>query len=140
MVLDQGTAIIGAGLSGLAMALFLKKEGIPSTIYELRRHDATSPGAIMLSPNALRTLGTIGVYDRIKAKGFHFRDLTFNTNEHEYMDAYEMGNAERYGYDALRIYRQDLLDELKAMVSEAGIEIVYEKKFAHIISDDDTGT
>jgi 2-polyprenyl-6-methoxyphenol hydroxylase-like FAD-dependent oxidoreductase len=139
MVLEQGVAIIGAGLGGLAMALFLKKANINCTIYELRTPDVTSAGAIMLSPNALRSLDAIGVYDRIKGNGYHFRDLTFNTNEHKYIDAYEMGNADKYGFDAFRVYRQVILDELKAMVKEAGIPIFYSKKFSRIISDSNTG-
>lgn len=139
MVLDQGVAIIGAGLGGLALSLFLKRANVACTIYEPRTPDVTSAGAIMLSPNALRSLDAIGVYARIAKKGYHFRDLTFNTNEHRYIDAYEMGNADKYGYDALRVYRQDILDELKAAVKEAGVEVVYEKKFTHIIEDSDSG-
>jgi 2-polyprenyl-6-methoxyphenol hydroxylase-like FAD-dependent oxidoreductase len=139
MVLEQGVAIIGAGLGGLAMALFMKKANINCTIYELRTPYITSAGAIMLSPNALKSLDAIGVYDRIKGKGYHFRDLTFNTNEHKFIDAYEMGNADKYGFDALRIYRQDILDALKAMVKEAGIDIHYQKRFTKVIEDTDAG-
>ena len=135
MVLEQGAAIIGAGLSGLSMALFLNKAKINCTIYELRTPDVTSAGAITLSPNALRSLDAIGVYDRIKNKSYHFRNGTFNTNEHKYIDAYEMGNADKHGFDALRVYRQVILDELKAMVKEQGIPIFYEKRYSRIISD-----
>ncbi|KAK3671807.1 hypothetical protein LTR78_008352 [Recurvomyces mirabilis] len=130
-------SIIGAGLCGLALALFLKKHNIDSTIYELRTSGQISAGAIMLSPNALRSLDAIGVYDRIKSKGYHFRDLTFRNDEHKVSDAYEMGNADKYGYDALRIYRQVLLDELKAMVREAEIEVHYDKRFSHVVSEDE---
>jgi 2-polyprenyl-6-methoxyphenol hydroxylase-like FAD-dependent oxidoreductase len=135
----QDITIIGAGLCGLALSLFLKKEGIKSTIYELRPNDVTSAGAIMLSPNALRSLDSIGVYDRIKNKGYHFRDLTFRNNDHKFLDAYEMGNKDKYGYDALRVYRQDILDELKSMVEEVGIKVVYEKRYSHIVSEGDDG-
>ena len=135
----EKVVIIGAGLGGLAMALFLKKQGVNNTIYELRSPNMTSDGAIMLSPNALGTLDAIGVYDRIKDEGYHFRDLTFVTNEHKFLDAYEMGNADKFGYDAFRVYRQVILDTCKNMVHEAGIEVVYEKKFSHIVSENDDG-
>ncbi|KAK4498547.1 hypothetical protein PRZ48_011205 [Zasmidium cellare] len=136
MPINQVT-IIGAGLSGLTLSLFLAKHNITSKIYEVRPANTTSEGAVMLSPNALRTLEILGLYPRIKAKGYHFRDLTFNNNDHETLDTYEMGNSDKYGYDALRVYRQVLLDELKAMIAEAGpsqIEILHEKKFSHIVS------
>ncbi|EME42183.1 FAD dependent oxidoreductase-like protein [Dothistroma septosporum NZE10] len=135
----RNVAIIGAGLSGLTLALFLERYGIQSTVYELRRPDVRSDGAVMLSPNALRTLDAIGIYSKIKGKGYHFRDLTFRNNQHKLLDAYEMGNADKFGYDALRVYRQVLLDETKAMVQAAGIEIVYEAKFSHVILEHDNG-
>ncbi|KAK5115483.1 hypothetical protein LTR62_001142 [Meristemomyces frigidus] len=131
----QEATIVGGGLCGLALALFLDKQNIRSTIYELRPTGQTSAGAIMLSPNALRSLDAIGVYQRIKSRGYNFRDLTFRNNEHEILDAYEMGNADRYGYDALRVYRQVLLEELKAMATEAGIQVQYEKRFSHVVTE-----
>lgn len=129
-------SIIGAGLSGLSLGLFLKKQGIDITIYELRGTDVASEGAVMLSPNALRTLDALGVYTRIQNKGYQFRDLHFNTNDHKTMDKYEMGNSQKYGYDALRVYRQVLLDELKAMAEESGIPIFHDKKLSHVVSED----
>ncbi len=132
----KGVAIIGAGLCGLSLALYLKRQGITSTIYELRKPNVTSAGAIMLSPNALRSLEAIGMYDRFKTKGYFFRNVTMHNNDHEYLDAYEMGNADKYGYDTLRIYRQEILDILRDAVLETGVKIEYEKKFSHIISED----
>ncbi|KAJ9618682.1 hypothetical protein H2203_008886 [Taxawa tesnikishii (nom. ined.)] len=114
-------------------------QGIESTIYELRTDDVTSAGAIMLSPNALRSLDAIGIYTRIKDKGYHFRDLTFRDDEQKFLDAYEMGNADKFGYDALRVYRQVILDAHKAAVAEADIDIVYSKRFSHIVSETEDG-
>ncbi|WPH00303.1 Salicylate hydroxylase [Acrodontium crateriforme] len=135
----QNVAIIGGGLAGLSLSLFLNQRNIKTTIYELRSSNITSAGAIMLSPNALKSLDKIGAFDRIKSKGYFFRDVTFRNDEHEYLDAYEMGNADRFGYDALRIYRQVILDELRSMNGEAGVDIIHEKKFSHVVSENDNG-
>ena len=129
-------AIIGAGLSGLSLALFLKQHNFQCTIYELRSPNVAAAGALMLSPNALRSLDAIGLYDRIKLEGWHFRAGSFRNNQHEFIDSYEFGNADKYGYDCLRVYRQVLIDQLRAMVTECGIEIVNEKRFSHIVSED----
>jgi 2-polyprenyl-6-methoxyphenol hydroxylase-like FAD-dependent oxidoreductase len=132
-------AIIGAGLSGLSLALFLKQHNIQCTIYELRSPKVVAAGALLLSPNALRSLDAIGVYDRIKAEGWHFRAGSFRNNQHEFIDSYEFGNADKYGYDCIRVYRQVLIDQLRAMVTECGIEIANEKRFSHIVSEDGSG-
>lgn len=132
-------AIIGAGLSGLSLALFLKKHNIQCTIYELRSPNVAAAGALMLSPNALRSLDAIGLYDRIKLEAWHFRAGSFRNNQHEPLGSYKFGDADKYSYDCLRIYRQVLIDQLRAMVSECGIEIVDEKGFSHIVSEDGSG-
>ncbi len=126
-------AIIGAGLSGLSFALALHKFGIPSTIWEVRSNGFVQGGAIMLSPNALRILDAIGVYERIRNKGFHFQTLTFKDEHDETTDVYYFGHEQLYGYKAFRVYRQILIDELKLMLEERGIEIKYERKFTHIV-------
>ena len=132
-------AIIGGGLSGLSLALFLKQHNVQCTIYELRSPDATAAGALMLSPNALRSLDSIGLYDRIKREGWHFRAGSFRNNNHEFIDSYEFGNADKYGYDCLRVYRQVLVDQLVATVAESGMEVVNDKKFSHVVSEDESG-
>ncbi|KAK4548991.1 hypothetical protein LTR36_008764 [Oleoguttula mirabilis] len=82
-------------------------------MYELRSPNVISAGAIMLSAHASRSLDSTGAYDRIKTKGYHFRDLTFRNTEHKLLD--------------------DL--SLDAMVQEAGIEIMFEEKFSHVLSE-----
>ncbi|CAI7657503.1 unnamed protein product [Penicillium manginii] len=117
---SNNIAIIGAGLSGLTLALCLHKQSIPCTIYESRSASLDIGGAIMLSPNALRVLDAIGIYETIKPRGFDFKDLHFYTNKP--LDSYEFGNRSKYGYDALRIYRYELIDVL----SESETEVTWE--------------
>lgn len=128
-------AIIGAGLSGLALALSLHQQRIPCTIYEARSAPLNIGGAIMLSPNALRILDTLGVYNRIRPEAYSFDNLYFRSPADTPLDTYEFGNAAKYGYSGMRIYRHVLIRELSAMVSEAGIPIHYHKKFSRVITE-----
>ena len=89
----------------------------------------------MLSPNALRVLDAIGVYERIRNKGFHFETLTFKNEHDQTTDVYYFGHEHLYGYKAFRVYRQILIDELKLMLQERGIQIRYESKFTHIVAE-----
>ncbi|KAJ5577430.1 uncharacterized protein N7459_006394 [Penicillium hispanicum] len=130
-------AIIGAGLSGLTLALTLHKQSIPCTIYESRHASLDIGGAIMLSPNALRVLDAVGVYEKIKPHGFDFTRLHFYTDKP--LDSYEFGDRQKYQYDGLRIYRYELIDALLATLKERNISIQYEKKFSHVISETETG-
>jgi 2-polyprenyl-6-methoxyphenol hydroxylase-like FAD-dependent oxidoreductase len=126
-------AIIGAGLSGLTLALALDKQTIPCTIYESRSASLDIGGAIMLSPNALRILDAVGIYEKIKPHAFHFKDLHFHTTVP--IDSYEFGNHEKYGYDGVRIFRHKLIEALLATIRERGIQIQYGKMFVKVLAE-----
>lgn len=129
-------AIIGAGLSGLALALALHKQSIPVTIYESRSASLDIGGAIMLSPNALRILDLLGVYQKVKERGYEFTNLHFYTDKP--LDDFEFGDSQKYGYDGLRIYRFELIDILLSTVKDSGIPIEYGKKFIKVQAETET--
>ena len=92
-------------------------------------------GGVLLSPNALRVLDTLGVYDRIRAKAYHFETFEFKDGDDKTTDIYYFGSEKLYGYQAVRIMRRFLIDELKAMVTENGIKIVYDAKLTKVVSE-----
>jgi 2-polyprenyl-6-methoxyphenol hydroxylase and related FAD-dependent oxidoreductases len=126
-------AIVGAGLSGLTLALALHKQGIPCTVYESRNASLDIGGAIMLSPNALRVLDAVDIYKTIKPLGFNFTSLNFYTDKP--LDSYEFGDCQKYEYDALRIYRYELIDALLSTIKVNQIPIEYGKKFVRVLSE-----
>ncbi|KAL7941982.1 monooxygenase [Trichoderma barbatum] len=128
-------AIIGAGLSGLTLALALHRQNIPCILYESREASLDIGGAIMLSPNALKILDTLGVYNNIAPLGYHFEDLCFCSDDDKPIDTFEFGSKAKHSYKALRIYRHELINVLVSMVRDAGIPVQYHKKFSHVTSE-----
>ena len=118
------------------MAIALHKVSISSTIYESRPNSFKLGGAVMLSPNGLRVLDSLGVYERIRYKGFNFDKSVFKDENGKTMDGvYYWGHEKLYGYQALRVYREVIINELLTMVHECGIPIKYEMKFSNIVSE-----
>ena len=136
----QEVAIIGAGLSGLSLALALKRQNISCTVYESRSASFNIGGAVMLSPNALKVLDALGIYSRVRGKGFNFETLEYRDVDEDLdrvREVYEFGGEQKYGYKALRIYRHVLIDELLAMLAENGISLKYSMKFKRVVKETD---
>ncbi|KAF4439740.1 hypothetical protein F53441_12485 [Fusarium austroafricanum] len=128
-------AIIGAGLSGLALALALHQQGIESVAYEQQSAPLDIGGAIMLSPNSLGALDKLGVFERMLPKSYKFEKLTFLSQDDKVVDIFEFGNSEKYGYSGIRVYRFELIKILLVLVREAGIKVEYGRKFDQIVSE-----
>lgn len=108
---------------------------IPCIVYESRSESYSLGEGITLSPNALGVLDSLGVYERVRNKGFHFDTLEFKNADGKTTDVYYFGSEKLYGYRAFRIIRDLLVDELKAMLKESGVEVKYNAKFSHVISE-----
>ncbi|KAJ7777906.1 hypothetical protein DFH07DRAFT_568660 [Mycena maculata] len=136
-------AIIGAGLSGLALSLALSLQGIESTIYESRDSPLNIGGAVMLSPNALKVLEALGVFSRIERRGYKFEYLDFRDTVGNLTERYEFGNQAKYGYTGLRVFRTVLIEELLHATQSHQhchkIHLAFSAKFARVISDGHEG-
>lgn len=138
---SDNVAIIGAGLAGLAAALSLHELSIKCSIFEMRDTNAAPPkssGALMLAPNALKILDHLGVYSEIKQKSYAFEYVYYKDADEQTIEQYPFGNESAFGYKAVRIYRQDLLDILYAACSERSIPMHFGKKFAAVVNESDT--
>lgn len=130
-------AIIGAGLSGLTLALALHEQGIKATVYESRPAPLNIGGAVMLSPNALKVLDALDLYKGVRSRGYNFELLEVRKVSGELLETYEFGSQERYGYEGNRIYRHELIDLILSKIKEKGIKVVYGRKYAGIVEETD---
>jgi 2-polyprenyl-6-methoxyphenol hydroxylase-like FAD-dependent oxidoreductase len=107
-------AIIGAGLSGLSLALALHQQNISCTLYERLASPLNIGGAVMLSPNALKILDALSVYPRLRNRGYSFETLEYKDGDGKLMEVYEI-------------------------LREKGVKLVFGKKFKRVVeeSEDD---
>ena len=131
----QDIVIIGAGLADLTLALSLHAEGISCTICDLRVPSRTVGGGLMLAPNALRVLDSLDIYSRLKPLGWSFETLSYKNENLETVGHYDFGVASKHGYQALRIFRETLLSEIRSAVNERGIPIHHGYHFSHVVSE-----
>ncbi|KAJ5861939.1 FAD/NAD(P)-binding domain-containing protein [Penicillium soppii] len=135
----ENVAIIGAGLSGLTLALSLHQQNISSTVYEVRSAPIDIGGAITVSPNALQIIDKLGIYENVLSEGYPCEAFHFRFQDDKPFDTYEIGSVSKYGYPGLRVYRKVLIKELLAKCAEKNIQIIFGKKFNRILSESEAG-
>src|SRR5437868_5296377 len=70
--------IIGCGVAGPVLAMFLKRAGIEAVIYEGRPSARDDAGAFLgLAPNARDVLQTLGIREQIEALGMPSPRIAF---------------------------------------------------------------
>src|SRR4051812_14804295 len=105
--------LIGAGIGGLAAALALHRSGQHVTVYEQAPELGEVGAGIMLTPNSVRALKHLGVYDAVEqlatrptATRYRNYQTGAEVSAVNFTDAFE----QRYGSPFLTIHRADLLD------------------------------
>lgn len=127
-------AVVGAGISGLTVALALAKSGQSVRVYEATPKLGDIGAGITLSPNAMRGLDYVGVGARVVATGqepstqiiSHWQHggkvLTVNRND----------TLQTYGSAYVYIHRADLHEILLEEAKQCGVSIHLGKQLSDI--------
>ncbi|MFD0917675.1 FAD-dependent oxidoreductase [Pseudahrensia aquimaris] len=124
-------AIAGAGMSALAVALFLHRAGHSVCIYEAFEKPAPVGSGLMLQPTGLSVLAELGLADAILSMGNRIDRLVGNdaASGRVVLDvSYERQKTGRFG---LAVHRTALFDVLYKAVKAEGIEM----RFSHPVTD-----
>ncbi|KAF9878902.1 kynurenine 3-monooxygenase [Colletotrichum karsti] len=136
-------AIIGGGIAGMALALTLASHSIHSTIYEMRPETPLphhAGGGMMLCPNALRILDSLGLYEPLLQHAFPFDYVYYKDVDEKTVDRYPMGGVAQFGYQAVRIFRQELIEVLAGACRERGVvRIEHGMRFTRVVGETEAG-
>uniref|UniRef100_UPI000A7EF768 FAD-dependent oxidoreductase n=1 Tax=Aeromonas sp. EERV15 TaxID=1833892 RepID=UPI000A7EF768 len=62
--------LIGGGIAGPVLGMFLRRIGVEVTIFEAREAPAEHEGAFLgLAPNGMNVLADLGVAEAVRARG-----------------------------------------------------------------------
>ena len=145
--LFSSIAIIGASITGLSLTLSLLHANLitPSaiTLYELRSgphtgDPATSSGVI-LTPNGLSVLSSLGVLERLKDRCWLSEYRTFKNERDETTRKVLIANEELYGFKNHRVWRRVLLEVLLGMVRETGVVVRWGERYEGVVREDERG-
>ncbi|PSL44833.1 2-polyprenyl-6-methoxyphenol hydroxylase-like FAD-dependent oxidoreductase [Chitinophaga niastensis] len=124
--------IIGGGVGGLALALFLKKAGITCAVYEAYPYKEGAGGGLNIAPNGMNILAALGLADDIIARGSVTLEHCFRSEHGKVLARIPYGNISKYGQPGVSISRGALYEVLTKEINKSGIEIKYNKRLLSI--------
>lgn len=124
--------IIGAGIAGPAVALFLKLAGISSTIYEAQTSVAGIGTGLQIAPNGMQVLAALGLAGKIIEHGNIVSHMCFRNQQGKVLARFRNGRKEKYGQPAVFIARSTFHKLLIEETSSQGIRIEYGKRLKDI--------
>ena len=123
--------IIGGGVAGPALALFLKKAGIESALYEAYPFVEGVGGGFGLAPNALKVLAALGLAGRLKTRATAISRLAFMNDRGAMLASYPIEPA-AFGQPMLVMSRALLLESLAHELRREGMAAHNSKRLTRI--------
>lgn len=129
---NRKVIIIGAGIAGISLALFLKKIGLKAALFEFRGPQESMGGGLNIAPNGMYVLAALGLAGEVMEKGCPVSFGVFKNAKGSALARMKYSDSSKYAYPAVNIRRQALLDSLKAAALEQVIEVHYNKKLLSV--------
>ena len=125
--------IIGAGIAGPVVAMFLRKAGISSAIYEARTSAEDVGSFLQIAPNGMNVLKAIGLDTKISAAGTVTSHIRFRNSHGKSLSRVMNGSLEAHGAPAVLIVRSALHRILMTEAIERGIPVSLGKRLVRIV-------
>eukprot|EP00834_Sanchytrium_tribonematis_P002261 NODE_66_length_25735_cov_0.318497.p7 type:complete len:436 gc:universal NODE_66_length_25735_cov_0.318497:24172-25479(+) len=125
-------SIIGGGISGCCLALFLKKVGIKCEVYEANEKLMTFGGSMNIACNGFYILKQLGLEKKLKDNGALISGFAFMNHKGEHLATMNMGKE-----DGVTLMRGDLLEILHDEVVNQNIPYHFRKKLLNLETNED---
>ena len=125
--------IIGCGVAGPAVALFLQRAGIEAEIYEARA-SSTDYGGLFLNTacNGLGVLKTLGLDEQVSRQGSPIPRMMIWSGNGKPLGEVRNGARAEVGAPSINILRSRLHQVLREEAERQGIKIAFGKKMASL--------
>ena len=116
-------AIIGAGISGLALACILKKANIPVVVFEKSKQVSDYGAGISLSPNGMRVLKELDIFNEVVS-------VSANPNQASFFSGNKKINT--FDVDVVTTSRQVLYKSLYEKYKFLNGEILFDHELSNV--------
>lgn len=123
--------IIGGGIAGPALALFLRRAGISSEVYEAHGPSDGIGAGLGLAPNGLNVLAALGLAEKLRGRGSLALDSYFR-DERGRLLAHLSTDAAKYGQPVMSMMRSDVYAVLADEMRQQAIPIHHGKRLVGV--------
>ncbi len=128
----QRAIIIGGGIAGPALAIFLARAGIEATIFEAYPRGEAAGSGLAIAPNGMRVLGALGLADEVIACGTPVEEFRFRNGGGRTLARYTSDTVKRFGFPTVGLRRPVLQTILHRAVEAEGIPMEYARQLVSI--------
>lgn len=124
--------IIGGGVAGPVLAIFLQKAGIEPVIYETAANPSNEGAGLGLASNGMSVLAAAGVVEQILAASYEVDTWIFENQRGRTLATMPSSNPARHGQPAIVVTRAHLHNTLVGEAQNRGIEVHYGKRLVTV--------
>jgi 2-polyprenyl-6-methoxyphenol hydroxylase-like FAD-dependent oxidoreductase len=133
---NEKALIIGGGIAGPALALFLKRTGLQPIVFEAHEGASSIGGGLQIAPNGMQVLNQLNLTEPLLQSGVESAEFCFENQSGKVLACIPNGPTSRYSLPALFISRSVLHGVLLQELQRQGIPIHYSKRLQGIVSDE----
>ncbi|MCP2258876.1 2-polyprenyl-6-methoxyphenol hydroxylase [Streptoalloteichus tenebrarius] len=128
--------IIGAGIAGRALALFLTRYGIPCAVYEAHPGVEDTGGALNVASNGMNVLAELGIAAAVDQAGTRTRRVVMSDENERVLVSFPYSEPETYGQPCVTLARPTLVAILDRAVRDAGVPVHHGRRLRSVEEGD----
>jgi 2-polyprenyl-6-methoxyphenol hydroxylase-like FAD-dependent oxidoreductase len=124
--------IIGAGIAGPVTAMFLKRAGIETQVFEAWPYSTGIGGGLQIAPNGMHVLAEIGLADEMIRRGSIAESFDFYSQSGRRLGSINQNMQQRFGRPAVNMRRATLNEAIVNKAWCENVALTFEKRLVRI--------
>ena len=129
MTATVDVAIVGAGVTGLALAIALREKNVSTVLLDARRNIETVPRGLTLQPNGLEALDRLGLLGKVTNGGEKIRVFEIRSPDGKTLLEADYGLLDHPQNYLMTVNASDLDLALRYKAEQTGAEVVWGAAF-----------
>src|SRR5262245_59343601 len=126
-------AIVGAGVTGLALAIALREKNVSTVLLDARRNLETVPRGLTLQPNGLEALDKLGLLGKVTNGGEKIQIFEIVGRDGKTLLDADYGLLEHPRNYLMTVNASDLDLALRYKADQAGAEVIWGAAFLDLV-------